>query len=203
MANVKVGLHVMSSRGLAVLTALLKEFGADAICYIVTSADPSNQNDYRAEIAAAAERAGVACWERREAPPAMPAVRARFAVAWRWMLPVEQAEPLVVFHDSLLPRYRGFAPLISSLVNAEPKLGVTALLGAADYDTGPILGQEQVAVCYPLRIREALDAVQPCYAKLAVRVLRDLAAEAWAPRAQDETQATFDFEYSKFLPSMT
>jgi methionyl-tRNA formyltransferase len=97
----------------------------------------------------------------------------------------------VVFHDSLLPRYRGFAPLISSLINAERLLGVTALLGAADYDTGPILGQEMVEVSYPLRIRDAIEAVRPCYAKLAIRVLHEFVSERWAPRPQDESQASY------------
>ena len=40
---------------------------------------------------------------------------------------IKNSENLIVFHDSLLPKYRGFAPLVSQLINGEEYLGVTAI----------------------------------------------------------------------------
>jgi methionyl-tRNA formyltransferase len=186
-----VGLYLMSTRGLSVLTALLQEVGSGGVAYVVTASDPGVENDGCAEITAIAKRANVRVWDRREMPVAPPPVAARLAAGWRWMLPPSEREPLVVFHDSLLPRYRGFAPLVNALINAETTLGVTALVAAADYDSGPILAQEPVAIEYPLRIAEAIERVRPCYARLAVRVVRDLSENKWAPRPQDERQASY------------
>jgi methionyl-tRNA formyltransferase len=46
------------------------------------------------------------------------------AISWRWMLKVSN---LIVIHDSLLPKYRGFSPLVNMLINGEDTLGVTVL----------------------------------------------------------------------------
>ena len=191
MDKPKIGLFLMSSRGLAVLEALVREHGPEAIAYVVTASDQSVRKDYQAELTAAARQAGLLSFTREHLPARLPRVAARFAAGWRWLLPENEHEPIVVFHDSLLPRYRGFAPLVNALINAEPKLGVTALLGAKHYDAGPILAQEAIAVNYPLRLAEAIEAIRPCYAKLATAVLGDLRKGTWAPRVQDETQASY------------
>jgi len=191
MNQPKIGLFLMTSRGLAVLDSLLREHGPGAIAYLVTARDPQVQKDHHDELAATARKAGLPVFERQDIPGRLPAVAARFAAGWRWLLPEDEPGPIVVFHDSLLPRYRGFAPLVSALINAEPQLGVTALLGAKEYDRGPILGQESVPVTYPLRIAAAIEAVHPCYARLAATVYRDLRTGTWQPRAQDETRASY------------
>src|SRR5262245_42268564 len=97
----RVGLFLMSARGLAVLEAILEVHGADAIAYVVTAADPSIANDYKAELDATARDAKVMLFDRKSVPGTLPASSARFAAAWRWLLPVQPASPLVVFHDSL------------------------------------------------------------------------------------------------------
>src|SRR5688572_8144520 len=103
--SLKIGLYLMSARGLAVLKALLREHGPAKIAYVVTASDPSMAADYQKELNAAVKEAGVQCYDRKSIPSKLPAVAARFAAAWRWLLP-EDGRPLVVFHDSLLPRYR-------------------------------------------------------------------------------------------------
>ncbi|HEX5740658.1 MAG TPA: methionyl-tRNA formyltransferase [Pilimelia sp.] len=49
-------------------------------------------------------------------------------------------------HDSLLPAYAGFSPLIWALLNDEPAVGVTAHLMDATLDAGPIILQRRVPV---------------------------------------------------------
>ena len=43
---------------------------------------------------------------------------------------------MIIFHDSLLPKYRGFAPLVNSLINQEKEIGVTAIKASQNYDEG-------------------------------------------------------------------
>src|SRR5262249_35136590 len=72
------------------------------------------------------------------------------ATNWRTWLPPEifQQPPrgTLQVHDSLLPAYAGFAPLIWALLNGEPEVGVTAHLMDADFDAGDIVLQRAVPV---------------------------------------------------------
>ena len=49
-------------------------------------------------------------------------------------------------HDSLLPAYAGFSPLIWALINGEPEVGVTAHLMDDELDAGDIVLQRAVPV---------------------------------------------------------
>jgi methionyl-tRNA formyltransferase len=69
---------------------------------------------------------------------------------WRTYLP-EQIWSLPTHgtlnvHDSLLPAYAGFSPLIWALINGEPEVGVTAHLMDETLDAGPIVAQKAVPV---------------------------------------------------------
>jgi methionyl-tRNA formyltransferase len=69
---------------------------------------------------------------------------------WRTWLPPEIFElprlGTLNVHDSLLPAYAGFSPLIWALINGEPEVGVTAHMMDADLDAGDIVLQRAVAV---------------------------------------------------------
>lgn len=69
---------------------------------------------------------------------------------WRTLLPPEvYARPrlgTLNVHDSLLPAYAGFSPLIWALINGESHVGVTAHLMDEGLDTGPIIAQQSVPV---------------------------------------------------------
>jgi methionyl-tRNA formyltransferase len=180
-------LFAMNEKGFAVLSAMLGAGRADAIAAVVVQEDPAVEQDYCEEIASAAKAAGVPAIRRGEPlPPHAFAV----AVGWRFMI---RDEPrLVVFHDSLLPRYRGFAPLVNSLINGETEIGVTALWGAEAYDSGAIIEQAAATVAYPLTIQQAIDTVTPLYERLALEIAERLIAGEQLPgREQDVRQATY------------
>ena len=63
------------------------------------------------------------------------------AIGWRWMIKKNKTQELIIFHDSILPKYRGFNPLVSYLLNREEKIGVTCLFGSDDFDKGEIISQ--------------------------------------------------------------
>ncbi|GGK40450.1 methionyl-tRNA formyltransferase [Pilimelia terevasa] len=72
------------------------------------------------------------------------------ACNWRtWIPPRIFALPpmgTLNVHDSLLPTYAGFAPLIWALINGEPEVGVTAHMMDATLDAGPVVLQRAVPV---------------------------------------------------------
>ncbi|MER6915122.1 methionyl-tRNA formyltransferase [Streptomyces sp. NPDC000594] len=69
---------------------------------------------------------------------------------WRTWLPPEiydlPPHGTLNVHDSLLPRYAGFSPLIWALINGEREVGVTAHRMDAELDMGDILLQRSVPV---------------------------------------------------------
>lgn len=114
-----------------------------------------------------------------------------FAVGWRWIIRDVKEEKLIVFHDSLLPRYRGFAPLVNALLNRESVIGVSALYGASEYDCGDVIEQICMSINYPTTIGFELDRISNLYSELAVSVLSKLMKGTAVGVPQDESAATY------------
>lgn len=93
------------------------------------------------------------------------------AISWRWLIDFDSSK-LIVLHDSLLPRYRGFNPLVTALVNGDTKIGVTAVFATRDknYDQGDIIDQAETIIEYPLTIAQAIDAILDNYVSLALNI---------------------------------
>jgi methionyl-tRNA formyltransferase len=180
-------LFAMNEKGLAVLRSLIDNLGAGVLAAVVVQEDPGVEHDYLREIADTAQSAGIRILGRGDQ---LPSRAFSVAVGWRFLIPDEPR--LVVFHDSVLPRYRGFAPLVNALINGEHEIGVTALWGAEHYDSGPIIDQAAIAVNYPLTIQDAIRAVTPLYQRLVIKIARRLlAGEYIRGFEQDEANATY------------
>ena len=59
---------------------------------------------------------------------------------------IRDKSKLIVFHDSVLPKLRGFNPLVTSLINGYEEIGVTVLYGTEDFDRGEIILQKKVNI---------------------------------------------------------
>jgi len=93
-------------------------------------------------------------------------------------------------HASLLPKYRGAAPINWAIIRGERETGVTTMLMDEGMDTGPILLQERVLI-EPNDTAESLaERMQGIGAKLLVRTIAELKAGGLKPRPQDSSHAT-------------
>ena len=81
------------------------------------------------------------------------------AVGWKFLIKTPY-DKLFVIHDSLLPKYRGWNPLVTALQNRDPEIGVTLILADEQIDHGSILRQESFPVTYPLKIADAMLACE-------------------------------------------
>ena len=94
-------------------------------------------------------------------------------------------------HASLLPKYRGAAPIQWAIARGETVTGVTTMRIDAGLDTGDILMQKEVPVS-PEDTTETLGPrLAAIGADLMVETLHELARGAVQPRPQDNTEATF------------
>jgi len=186
-----IGFFLMTEKGLRVLQSVVDAFGPGQIAFVVGAADKNVANDYRDEIAAVCRQHEIAYFDRADSrTPLRATAEYHFAVSWRWL--IHDATRLIVLHDSLLPKYRGFAPLPTALINGEPFVGVTALFGSQDYDRGDILGQRQLPISYPVKIQTVISSLAAEYAALVVdlcQLIRDGVTLVGAP--QNDTKATY------------
>jgi len=154
----KIVFYLMNEKGFYVLN----RFDSDFIEYVVLSKDKNVQKDYYIELINLCIKNKIKNYNKSEIIPIFAGYK--FAIGWRWV--IEDVNNLIVLHDSLLPKYRGFAPLVNMLINGEEELGVTALFASNEYDKGEIIRQEKLNIDYPVKIKTAIEKISPLYLKL-------------------------------------
>lgn len=94
-------------------------------------------------------------------------------------------------HGSLLPRYRGAAPIQWSVLNGDEKTGVTTMYLSSEMDAGDIIFSEETEIGEYETSGELYDRLKKLGAELLIKTVREIEAGC-APRTpQDETQATY------------
>ena len=110
-------------------------------------------------------------------------------IAFR-MLPevVWQMPPLGTFnlHASLLPRYRGAAPINWAVINGDTETGVTTFFLKHEIDTGDILRQERVEILPEENVGDVHDKLMNLGAELTLDTVRHIIAGDLSPIPQSE-----------------
>jgi methionyl-tRNA formyltransferase len=94
-------------------------------------------------------------------------------------------------HASLLPKYRGAAPINWAIVNGETRTGLTTMRIDAGMDTGDMLLQTEMVIDPRETTPELAARMAEAGAPLMVDTLKGVAAGTLAPRPQDHTEATY------------
>ncbi len=162
-------------RGLELVSSPVKE-SALRLSLPITQPDRIKTNDeFRAQLTALKPEAIIIVGYGRIIPP--------------WMLDLP---PLgnINLHASLLPKYRGAAPIQWAIANGETVTGVTTMRLDAGLDTGDILLQQEL----PIQPDDTAETLAPRLASigadLMVETLRRLQAGRVQPRPQDNSQAS-------------
>jgi methionyl-tRNA formyltransferase len=106
-----------------------------------------------------------------------------------WMLELPRFGCINV-HGSLLPKYRGAAPIQWAVANGETETGVTTMKLDAGLDTGAMLLEARVPVGPDARASELFPQLSKVGAQALVDTLAGLEAGTIAPRKQDDAAAT-------------
>jgi len=102
-----------------------------------------------------------------------------------WKLPVMGTFNL---HGSLLPRYRGAAPLNWAIMNGDSESGVTTFLLKQEIDTGNILFWKKVAVTPDQTVGELHDELMVIGAGLVLKTVDALAEGNVVPVSQEKLE---------------
>lgn len=105
-------------------------------------------------------------------------------------------------HSSLLPAYRGAAPINWAVLNGDKESGVTIMHMAHDLDAGDIIAQTVTPVGPDETAPELYTRLADLGAKLLVSVVSDLAAGTASRTPQDHSKATLAPMLSKELSPM-
>ena len=116
-------------------------------------------------------------------------------VAYGRILPPEILEVpgfgAVNVHGSLLPKYRGAAPIQWAVLNGDKVTGVTTMYLANEMDTGDIIYAEETPIGEFETSGELYDRLKLMGAKLLSRTLRDIENGTAPRRAQDHDKASY------------
>jgi methionyl-tRNA formyltransferase len=162
-------------RGMETSISPVKELAASLGLPITQPVKIKNNEDFRTELVEAKPDAIIVVAYGRIIPP--------------WMIALP---PLgnINLHASLLPKYRGAAPIQWAIANGETVTGVTTMRIDEGLDTGDILLQREV----PIAAEDTAVTLSPRLAevgsKLMVETLRRLEAGDLKPQSQDNSRAT-------------
>lgn len=89
-------------------------------------------------------------------------------------------------HASLLPRYRGAAPINWAVINGDTETGVTTFFLKHEIDTGDIIAQERVAILPSDNVGDVHDRLMHLGAKLTLRTINDILNGTLTTTPQDQ-----------------
>jgi methionyl-tRNA formyltransferase len=98
-------------------------------------------------------------------------------------------------HASLLPRWRGAAPIQRALLAGDPETGISIMQMAAGLDTGPVL----LSVSTPIGARESSGTLLQRLTEIGASAIVDALGrlDALRPEPQDDARATYAGKVSK------
>lgn len=94
-------------------------------------------------------------------------------------------------HGSLLPKYRGAAPIQWAVLNGDTVTSVSSMYLAHEMDTGDIIYTEETPIGEKETSGELFDRLKELGASLLIRTVRDIEAGKAPRRPQDEAQASY------------
>ncbi len=117
------------------------------------------------------------------------------SVYYRHMIgqPILDLAPLGAFnmHGSLLPKYRGRAPINWAVLHGEPRIGMTLHRMVKRPDAGDIIDQEGVGIAPDDTAEQAFRKVLPCARTVLARQIEHLLTGVATGTPQVETEATY------------
>jgi methionyl-tRNA formyltransferase len=154
----------------------VKQFAVAAGLPVAQPEKIRNNAEFRAQLEAIAPDAIVVVAYGRIVPP--------------WMLALPRLG-CINLHGSLLPKYRGAAPIQWALANGDAFTGNTTMLLEEGLDTGPILLQQTVEIAPDQTAADLFDLMAKAGAPLMVETLAGLAAGTIHAQPQNHSFATF------------
>jgi methionyl-tRNA formyltransferase len=101
------------------------------------------------------------------------------------------SQGMINVHASLLPRYRGAAPIQHAILRGESETGITIMQMEAGLDSGPILHRVSTPISAEETAGELAERLSELGAAALIEALSLISGGLSRPQAQDDSEATF------------
>jgi len=136
------------------------------------------------------------CSQIREMKPDMAIVVAFGQILKRNLLTIP-GWGVINIHASLLPKYRGAAPIQWAILNSESKTGLTVMRMDEGLDTGPILYQKEVPILEDETAGQLHDRLSELAGEVIIEALTDMAKTQVKEIPQDDSLASYASKIEK------
>jgi methionyl-tRNA formyltransferase len=122
-------------------------------------------------------------------------VSALFVISWRYLIPktafLIPNRGVFIIHDSLLPKYRGFAPTNWVIINGEKSTGLTLQCIDEGTDSGDIIDQIKIQISKNETATSLNDKFLKLYPRLFMNNVYKILNNKFSQIKQDNKKATF------------
>lgn len=199
--DLKVGLFLATYKGFSVIEELINTGHRDNIGFVCSFKETNVTRSYYEDIKnlCAKEKIEYFDWTSIKADIKeycqKMCVNTAFAISWKYMLPLDLNDvmdyPLMIFHDSLLPKYRGFAPTPTAIMCGESTLGLSLIAAEEEVDRGNIILQKTYQISDDENVLDAINKQSKLYASMLIELLDNYQQMDLTGVPQDESEATY------------
>lgn len=195
-------LFVASEKGYTALRRLHDEDYKNVAC-VITFEEVLVDHDWSYDIMMLCREQSIPCFFWKEAKNKLYEIISKYnvtsavTIAWKYLIQLDinkyLEDNLIVFHDSLLPKYRGFSPTPTAIICGEQVIGVTAIFATDQTDRGDIILQKEVSIPDNMYIKEIIELQSRLCGEMLTEIIdlainHELLAHA---HAQNEDEATY------------
>lgn len=201
MANIKIGLFLATYKGLTCLKDLLSAGNKEKIGFVCSFRETNVTEAYYEDIKRLCITEDIKYFDWPSIKDNLVDTIKRtdvdmaIAISWKYMLPLAVNEvmkySLFIFHDSLLPTYRGFAPTPTAIMCGETTLGVSFVVATDEVDKGNIVLQKTYEINDEENIADAIEKQSKLYSQMLLEVVENFDHMDLTGRAQDESMASY------------
>ena len=94
-------------------------------------------------------------------------------------------------HASLLPKWRGAAPIQRAIINSDTETGISIMQIAEDLDTGPVMKKIKIKIEETTTSKEVLDSLSKISSEIIIDTLDEIFHEKSKFTEQDHKEATY------------
>ena len=197
----KVVLLLATQKGHIVLKRLLESGFSENIKFVCSFREVAVEKSWDEDIYKLCDKYSVEHLNWKEGKLALDninvqEVTAVIAIGWKYILDDKLNTILkygiITLHDSLLPKYRGFAPTPTAIICGENEVGVSAIFSVNEMDAGDIICQRKIELTGKEYIKEIIERQASIYAEIVLEVVGKIVNNISLDRhKQDESLATY------------
>lgn len=196
----KLMLFIATEKGECVLKSLLS-FDKDLVKIVIGFNEVNVKENYYNEIKDRCQNNEILFYDWNDVKSNLECllinedISEAVAIGWKFFIPLSinkyLKHKLIVFHDSLLPQYRGFAPTPTALICGEKEIGMSVIYAEKEADCGDIIIQKKFCVDEKIYIKDVIKKQSELYCEAMLELITKLENDNIITYKQNSNNATY------------